>query len=141
MTLLELRTLLRLDEGPGRVLVVEDAAGHYDVMLRWLEHERHTVTTLGEVHDLEEDVLTGETLYGEPASAELRTIDVAFLDFYFPREPWNGGRLARALIAANPQIRVFGMSSVASKNEEMVRQGALGGLLKRELGRLIATEG
>ena len=111
--------------------------GHHDAMLRWLEREGHAATAFGEIHDLRAGVLTGETLDGKTAEAEIATFDVAFLDFYFPTEPWNGGRLAGALIAANPQIRVFGMSSVAAKNAEMIRMGALGGMLKRELGVLI----
>lgn len=136
MNLSDVSALLRLDE-TRRVLVVEDSAGHYDAMLRWLGREGHTVAAFGEIHALEDGLLTGETIDGHPASAEVATLDVAFLDFYFPREPWNGGRLARALIDANPQIRVFGMSSVAAKNAEMIRDGALGGMLKRDLAALI----
>lgn len=138
MTLADVVRLLRLSEGSRRVLVVEDAGVHYEAMVRWLEFEGHAVAPFSEINGLSDGTLRGRTLYGEDASADAATLDVAFLDFYFPHEPWNGGRLARALIAANPQIRVFGMSSVASKNEAMVREGALGGLLKRDLGRLIA---
>ncbi len=137
MTLADVVRLLRLDEGSRRVLVVEDAGGHYEAMVRWLESEGHAVAPFGEIHDLTDSLLRGRNIYGEDASANIARLDVAFLDFYFPREPWNGGRLARALITANPQIRVFGMSSVASKNEAMVREGALGGMLKRDLAALI----
>ena len=135
--LAELRALLRLDDGPRRVLVVEDDGAHYDAMVRWLWSEGHTPYVFGRVHDLREGVLIGMTLDEEPTSVHVAMLDVAFLDFYFPSEPWNGGRLARALIAENPAVRVFGMSSVAPKNDEMVRAGALGGMLKRELRALL----
>lgn len=138
MTLVQVRELLRLDEGAKRVLVVEDAGDHYEEMVRWLQGEGHGVSGFGEVYELVDGVMTGRTLYGEEVSVEVATLDVAFLDFYFPRAPWNGGRLARALISGNPQIRAFGMSSVAGKNVEMVREGAIGGMLKRELGALIS---
>ncbi|RYG40246.1 response regulator [bacterium] len=137
MTRAEIASLLRLDGEPRRVLVVEDAPGHYDAMVAWLEREGYAVTAFGEIHTLENGILAGETIDDRPASVEVATLDVAFLDFYFPKEPWNGGRLARALIAANPQIRVYGMSSVGAKNAEMVREGALGGMLKRDVASLI----
>ncbi len=138
MTLPELARALDLDAGPRRVLVVEDAPLHHEATLAWLARQGHAVAALAEVGELDRTLLRGRDLQGETIEVDLAALDAALLDYYFPRPPWDGRRLAETLVRMNPRVRVFGMSSVDAANERMVRAGALAALRKDRLGDLIA---
>ena len=117
--------------------MVEDAPLHHEAVQKWLRSGGHEVTALAEVRGLREGTLFGRDLDGEARNVSVADLDAALLDYYFPSPPWNGARLARELVRANGQIRILGMSSVAEKNDAMLREGALVGMVKRRFADLL----
>lgn len=111
---------LGLDEGPLRVLVVEDETAVREGLVRALA---------GHLVDAREGVEVG--------NLPLEGYDAAFLDNYFLSKTLTGVSIAPSLRASCPRCRIVAMSSDAGKNAEMVRLGADLAVAKSALRRLL----
>lgn len=111
---------LRVPQG-ARALVVEDETALREGLARAL-------ASLGHPVDAREGV--------ERDALPLSGYGVAFLDNYFLSRTLTGVSLTPELRAADPAIRIVGMSSDAGKNAEMVRLGADLAIAKPTMRRL-----
>lgn len=129
--------LLNIDH-PQTVLVIEDKISFAQRLMTYLESKGHTVFGYAGV-----DIVDGNELYGRtplsektPASLDLKTIQLCFLDHYFEGEDYDGTKLTKVLVPMG--IKVCGMSSVDHANFSMLRYGAVCAYRKDFLARMLS---
>jgi CheY-like chemotaxis protein len=141
MTLRTITDLLGLNQGPKRVLIVEDALGWAYRLEEFLIESGHEVTLFVGVDSMENGQIRGIVdRAGRPLCTSISDLDVAFLDHYFAGLRYNGTLLTNELIQIHPSLKIFGMSSVNEANESMRRAGALEFLKKSQFERLLPAK-
>jgi len=128
----ELLTILELNAGPRCVLVVEDGVTALEMVTLFLETLGHYVVGILGVDAIDGDQLTGPTADGTKAVVDLKTIQAAFLDYYFLGGRFNGKHMVTVL-ALHGITRVCGMSSDRAANQSMLAAGAPMAVRKRDL--------
>lgn len=138
MTLPELTESMNLTLPGRRVLVVEDYVPWLVRLSAYWREAGHEVISLTGVLSIESFIAIGIPIDAtESVSVDLRTVDAAFLDYFFNGRSYNGGSLTHELmLACSP--RIMGMSSNESGNAAMRRAGAITSLPKAELMRLFS---
>lgn len=142
--LIQLLERLGMDQGPKRVLIVEDQV-HFALGLQSVLQELgHQVSTFAGVAKVEGNQIVGIPIQESEVNLpwpvmDIHDIDIAFLDHYFATsrrfdQHWDGGSLCRQLSHSN--VKVMGMSSVSRANDAMMLNGATYAMVKLELGNL-----
>jgi hypothetical protein len=126
---------LGLPSPPGLALVVEDLKSAQLKVAEALLSCGFEVIRVDGVQSVSNSSLIG-LLDREPVPVPLERLVVAFLDFYFLGGVTDGGKLTGWLLE-HSKCHVIGMSSSASANEQMFRNGARVTFPKRELLALI----
>ena len=122
---------------PCRILVIEDITGMRERLVSMLRALGHTSVGAAGAHTPDDGKIELCISGVVVATVRPRMFDAVFMDYNIESTTENGGTLTEFFIAGNPQIRVIGMSSEAACNHRMVQLGAVIGVRKREIERLI----
>ena len=122
---------------PCRILVIEDITGMRERLVSTLRAIGHTVVGAAGARAPEEGSVVLCTAGTDVATVQPRMFDAVFMDYNIESSTENGGTLTEFFIAGNPQIRIIGMSSEPACNHRMVQLGAVIGVRKREIERLV----
>ncbi len=122
---------------PCRILVIEDITGIRERLVSTLRAMGHTAVGAAGAHAPDDGTI--ELCISGVVVATVRPsmFDAVFMDYNIESATENGGTLTEFFVAGNPQIRIIGMSSEPACNHRMVQFGAVIGVRKREIERLI----